>query len=601
MVEIEFSANKLASGCYVAWAYHCVHEYATAVLVETKGTFEFHGPVFASLNMLATSDPANIHHILSRNFSNYPKGLQFRKIFDILGNGIFNVDSELWEIHRKTTMSLMSHAKFQTLLERNISVPTNWPIVGMLPGLIRNAHHVHEYATAVLVETKGTFEFHGPVFANLNMLATSDPANIHHILSRNFSNYPKGPKFREIFDILGNGIFNVDSELWEIHRRTTMSLMNHAKFQFLLQRNVWEVIENGLRPVLDVFAEQGTLFDLQDIFQRFTFDAISKLLLDHDPKSLSIGLPHVPCEKAFNDAVDALMYRHILPEGCWKLQKWLRIGKEKKLSQAWEAFDQFLYPCISRKQEELMDKTIKDEDFDLFTAYIKAFNQWTNRDNNSVQEFLRDTFLNLMFAGRDTTSATLTWFFWLLAKNPLVEKRIREEIQQQLHLKEDETHKLFNIEETRKLVYLHGALCETLRFFPSVAIEHKLPLEFDILPSGHCVSPNAKIVLSFYTMGRMESIWGKDCLEFKPERWISKQGGIKHEPSFKFPAFNAGPRTCLGKEMAFIQMKIVAATIIYNYHIQVEDQIISPSASIIVQMKHGLKVRLIKGVPLMSN
>ncbi|XP_049386838.1 alkane hydroxylase MAH1-like isoform X1 [Solanum stenotomum] len=486
---------------------------------------------------------------------------------------------------------------------KSSSVPTNWPLVGMLPGLIRNVHRVHEFATDVLVETKGTFEFHGPVLANLNMLATSDPANIHHILSKNFSNYPKGVEFRKIFDILGNGIFNVDYELWEIHRKTTMSLMSHAKFQTFLERNLWDIIENGLRPILDTFAEQDTLFDLQDIFQRFTFDAISKLLLDYDPKSLSIDLPHVPCEKAFNDVMDALMYRHILPEGCWKLQKWLRIGKEKQLIQAWEAFDQFLYPCISRKQEELMQKsTIKDEEFTFLNAYIKMYNQWKDGDLGTLQTFLRDTFLNLMLAGRDTTSAALTWFFWLLAKNPLVEKRIREEIQQQLHLKEDENLKCFNGEETRKLVYLHSALCETLRFFPSVAIEHKLPLEFDILPSGHHVSPNTRVVLLFYTMGRMESIWGKDCLEFKPERWISERGGIKHEPSYKFPAFNAGPRTCIGKEMAFIQMKIVAATIIYNYHIQLgEDQIISPNSSIIIQMKHGLKVRLVKRVPLMSN
>ncbi|MCD9559411.1 hypothetical protein HAX54_017340 [Datura stramonium] len=483
------------------------------------------------------------------------------------------------------------------------SVPTNWPLLGMLPGLIRNAHRVHEFVTAFLGEAGGTFEFQGPFFANFDMLITSDPANIHHILSKNFSNYPKGLEFREIFDILGNGIFNVDYELWEIQRKTTMSLMTHPKFQTLLERSMWDTIENGLLPVLDDFVQLGTLFDLQDIFQRFTFDAISKVLLDHDPRSLSSGLPHVPCEKAFNDVVDALLYRHILPKGCWRLQKWLRIGREKKLIQAWEAFDQFLYPCISRKQEELMYKTTKDEDFDIITGYIKAYNQWKNEHNlGNVQEFLRDTFLNLMFAGRDTTSAALTWFFWLLIKNPLVEIKIREEIQQQLHLKEDEILKHFNIEDTRKLVYLHGALCETLRFFPSVSLEHKLPLEFDILPSGHRVSPNAKIVLSFYTMGRMETIWGKDCLEFKPDRWISKQGRVKHEPSFKFPAFNAGPRTCLGKEMAFIQMKLVAAPIIYNYHIQlVEDQIISPSASVIVQMKNGLKVMLTKRVPLHSS
>ncbi|PHT27146.1 hypothetical protein CQW23_33250 [Capsicum baccatum] len=495
---------------------------------------------------------------------------------------------------------------FKNKCTKSSSVPTNWPLVGMLPGIIRNAHRVHEYLTSILLETGYNFEFHGPVFANMNMLFTCDPANIHHILSRNFSNYPKGPEFREIFDILGNGIFNVDSELWEIHRKTTMSLMNHAKFQKLLERNAWDTIVKGLVPILDTFAEQDILFDLQDIFQRFTFDTISKLLLDHDPKSLSINLPHVPCEKAFNDAVDAVLYRHVLPKCYWKLHKWLQVGKEKNLMKACEAFDQFLYPVMSKKHEKLMNNDIKDEDhdFDLLTDYVKAYNQCTNGDNasklSSVQEFLRDTFLNLMFAGRDTTSTTLTCFFWLLAKNPLVEKKIREEIQQQLHLKEDENLKsLFDIEETRKLVYLHGAFCEALRLFPPVAINHKAPAELDVLPSGHRVSPNTKILLSFYTMGRMEALWGKDCLEFKPERWISEQGGIKHEPSYKFPAFNAGPRTCLGKEMTFIQMKRVAATIIYNYQIQiVEAQTISPTATVVIRMTNGLKARVVKRASL---
>lgn len=477
----------------------------------------------------------------------------------------------------------------------------------MLPGLVHNAHRIHAFLTDILLETSSNFEFLGPVFANMDMLFTSDPANIHHILSRNFSNYPKGPEFRKIFDILGNGIFNVDSELWEIHRKTTMPLINHAKFQVLLQRNVWDTIDKGLAPILDTFAKHGTLFDLQDIFQRFTFDAISKLLLDHDPKSLSVNLPHVPCEKAFNDMVDALVYRHVLPESYWKLQKWLRIGREKNLSKAWEAFDQFIYPVVSKKLEKLSNRTNKDEDhdFDLFTDYIKAYNQWTDGDNNSnnlgtLQDFLRDTFLNLMFAGRDTTSTTLTWFFWLLAKNPLVETKIREEIQQQLHLKEGENLEFFNVEESQKLVYLHGAFCEALRLFPPVSIEHKSPVELDVLPSGHRVSPNMKILISVYTMGRMETLWGKDCLEFKPERWITERGVVKHEPSYKFPAFHAGPRTCLGKDMAFIQMKMVAATIIYNYHIQLVEggQSISPTATVVIRMTNGLKVRLVKRVPL---
>ncbi|KAA8523445.1 hypothetical protein F0562_009868 [Nyssa sinensis] len=128
-----------------------------------------------------------------------------------------------------------------------------------------------------------------------------------------------------------------------------------------------------------------------------------------------------------------------------------------------------------------------------------------------------------------------------------VEAKIREEIRTKLHFKKDETWRYFNVEELNKLVYLHGALCEALRLFPPVPIQHKAPLQPDILPSGHRIDSNTKTLLFFYSTGRMESIWGKDCLEFKPERWISENGGIKHVPSFKFAVFNAGPRSCLGE------------------------------------------------------
>ncbi|KAG9141063.1 hypothetical protein Leryth_012641 [Lithospermum erythrorhizon] len=142
-------------------------------------------------------------------------------------------------------------------------------------------------------------------------------------------------------------------------------------------------------------------------------------------------------------------------------------------------------------------------------------------------------------------------------------------------------------------IYLHGAICETLRLFPPVPLQHKAPIEADILPSGHCLKPNTKTVIPFCSMGRMEQIWGEDCLEFKPERWISERGGIKNVPSFKFTAFNAGPRSCLGKEMSFIQMKIVAAAVIYHFKFKVvEGQSILPSTSVVLNMKHGLKVRV---------
>lgn len=119
----------------------------------------------------------------------------------------------------------------------------------------------------------------------------------------------------------------------------------------------------------------------------------------------------------------------------------------------------------------------------------------------------------------ETTRTALTWFFWCLSKNPSVEAKIKEELRRNPAGKEVEKGQiLFNLDELSKLVYLHAALSETLRLFPPVPHETRIPVEPDCLPSGHKVNPNTSIIVSSYAMGRMKSIWGEDCEEFRPER-----------------------------------------------------------------------------------
>ncbi|KAK1418893.1 hypothetical protein QVD17_28043 [Tagetes erecta] len=467
------------------------------------------------------------------------------------------------------------------LLQRK-RLPINWPFLGMTPQVLLSIHRLHNFVTDYLKLNQGTFLLKGPWFTNIDMLFTSHPANVHYILSKNFPNYPKGPDFRTIFDIFGDGIFNSDHELWEFHRKTTnVSLFKHKHFRRLLETTIGNKIEKGLLPVLDRYPE----VDLQDVFQRFTFDVICMLLLDCDPESLSIELPIVACEKAFTGAEEALLWRHFLPERVWKLQRRFGLGKEKKMSEAWKAFDEFIYKCLDRKQKE------DEEPTGLLKSLMNEFSRQsaTSCDSN---KFLRDTILNLMIAGRDTTSTALSWFFYLLTQNPSVENKIRKEIENKIGVRKWKT---LCISELEELVYLHGGICEALRLYPPVALEHKAPVRPDVLPTGHVVDKETRIILSFYSMGRMEDLWGVDCMEFKPERWFSKGGnGIKHEPSYKFPAFHAGPRTCLGKEMGMIQMKMVAIAVICNYHVELEKgHLVCPSDSIILQMKYGLKVRLV--------
>ncbi|GAV75618.1 p450 domain-containing protein [Cephalotus follicularis] len=477
----------------------------------------------------------------------------------------------------------------------NNGLPIKFPIVGMLPELLLNIHRIHDMATEVLEKSQCTYLFTGPWFSNMNQLATVDPPNIHYIMSSNFSNFPKGSEFKEIFDILGDGIFNSDGDIWKNQRRVAGGILNHKRFYKLLVKTTREKLEKGLIPVLDHVSQRGLVVDFQDLFHRFTFDSTCILVAGFDPGCLSIEFPEVLFSKALTDAEEALFYRHVVPKSIWKLQRWLGIGEEKKMSKAWETLDDVITKYISMKRQELRNKNLSDNDEegeDLLTSFMSEDNTLGLKTD---QKFLRDVFLNFMIAGSDTTSAALSWFFWIVAKIPEVENKIIKELKTKRPAKGNENGQLFDIEELNNMAYLHAALCETLRLYPPVPFEHKAPVKPDILPSGHHVFPTTKIIFLLYSMGRMPSIWGKDCLEFKPERWITDRGGIKHEPSYKFLAFNAGPRTCLGKNVAFTQMKVVAASIIHNYRVElVKGHPVVPSVSIILHMKHGLKVRITK-------
>lgn len=485
---------------------------------------------------------------------------------------------------------------FLRCLGKKSKLLRNWPLLGMLPDLLLDLNRLHDRITEVLELNGCTLTLKGPWFTNMDMLATTDPANVLYIFGTNFSNFSKGSDFKEIFDVMGDSIFSSESDLWRKQRRIAQAFINHRRFNRYLAKTGREKVEEGLIPFLEHASKHGLVVDLQDVFKRFTFDASCVFVTGYDPCSLSIEQPSVPFLNALDIMLEAILFRSIMPKKVWKLKRWLGVGIEKKLSRACQTLDDFIARRISMKREELSEETKcnnSEQGVDLLTSYM---NEKEIAGLKFDDKFLRDTILNFIFAGRDTTSLTLTWFFWLVSKNARVEKRIREEIEANIPVEESEAWRVFSeTKDLNKLVYLHGALCETLRLYPPAPLEQRISLRPCNLPSGHRVYPNMNIWFPLYAMGRMTSIWGKDCLEFKPERWISEEGGIKHEPSYKFMAFNTGPRSCLGKEVALTQMKFVATAMIHRYNIQVvEGHCVAPSISISLQMKYGLKVRVTK-------
>ncbi|XVF38379.1 hypothetical protein REPUB_Repub20aG0096600 [Reevesia pubescens] len=149
------------------------------------------------------------------------------------------------------------------------------------------------------------------------------------------------------------------------------------------------------------------------IFACWLWDSIQKLSL--------VSFPEVPSKAAFNDIEDCLMFRYLMPVSLWKLQRWLQIGEEKRLSKALKIADNFLYDCISSKREKLRSRNkVEEDEFDLLTALlVEEKGESLSVSFKISDKFLRDTAFNFMAAGKDTISACMSWFFWLIAKKSI--------------------------------------------------------------------------------------------------------------------------------------------------------------------------------------
>ncbi|CDY21086.1 BnaA08g24390D [Brassica napus] len=135
-------------------------------------------------------------------------------------------------------------------------------------------------------------------------------------------------------------------------------------------------------------------------------------------------------------------------------------------------------------------------------------------------------------------------------------------------------------------------ISETLRLYPPIPMEMKQAIEDDMFPDGTFIRKGSRVYFSIYAMGRMESVWGKDCEEFRPERWI-QAGKFVSDDQYKYVVFNAGPRMCLGKTFAYLQMKMIAASVLLRYSIKVaQDHVVVPRVTTNLYMKYGLKVTI---------
>ncbi|CAN1802354.1 Cytochrome P450 94B3 [Linum perenne] len=431
--------------------------------------------------------------------------------------------------------------------------PPSYPIIGSLFSFYNNRRRLLNWYTDLLsLSPTSTIVLRRP--GTRRTIITANPSNVEHILKTNFPNFPKGQPFTDLLgDLLGRGIFNSDGDLWSSQRKLASHQFTTKCLRDFVFVSLKDQVQNRLLPLLEHAADTCRVVDLQDLFKRFAFDVVCKVSLGTDPCCMDLSGEAPPFVGAFDTAAEISAMRSVAPiSAVWRLKRFFNVGSEKKLREAIELVHSSVEEIVQAKKSK---KEAGGDD--LLSRLLRSEKQYDD-------VLIRDMVISFIMAGRDTTSAAMTWLFWLLSKHADVEESVVEEVNNLVN-GEYETLKEMNM--------LTACLYESMRLYPPVAWDSKHAANDDVLPDGTEVRKGDRVTYFPYGMGRMKKVWGWDRLDFKPERWLEAESSVddgnkvmmKRVSPYKFPVFQAGPRVCLGKEMALIQMKYVVSSVVRRF------------------------------------
>ncbi|KAI0394949.1 cytochrome P450 [Xylariaceae sp. FL0594] len=186
--------------------------------------------------------------------------------------------------------------------------------------------------------------------------------------------------------------------------------------------------------------------------------------------------------------------------------------------------------------------------------------------------------LTQLIAGSDTTSNSSCALLYHVVRTPGVLQKLQAELDAAIPTTTSATKKVPDYETVRNLPYLEAVINETLRIHSTsgIGLPREIPADNNNNNNNSTVAGGVRIldrvfpagtVLSVptYTMHHSRDIWGDDADEFRPERW--DPAVLTQRQRNAFIPFSYGPRSCVGRNVAEMEMKMIAATWARRYDV----------------------------------
>ncbi len=452
-----------------------------------------------------------------------------------------------------------SHAR-QTTAARTFLGPRSYPLIGMLPHMRRGPH---EFFLRSALRFGDIVQLGRP-----DRLLIAHPEGIKHILLDNHHNYIKGRYAARLRMLTGNGLPVSDGEFWLRQRRlmqpafhrqrlSSMAAIINGAIAAMIER--WQPLSTARQP-LDIAIEM----------RRLTQECIVKTMF-----GLDIGVDQADrLGQAFATVTEYINYRSANP---FPLPAGWRTPRNVRFQAAQQLIDQAIYTLIDQRRQGGMDRA------DIITMLLSARDEATGEGMSDQQ--VRDEVRTIFFAGYETTANALGWVWYLLAQNSDVERCLHQELTQVLGGRRPD------FQDLPHLTYTRMVLEEAMRLYPPGWMTWRTAIADDEI-DGCPIPAGAKVVISPYVTHRLPSLW-EDPEIFDPERFSAERSARR--PRCAYLPFGAGPRLCIGSNLAMMEAQLVVASVAQLYQLRnVPGYIMRLNPSITLQPRSGIPMTLVR-------
>lgn len=365
------------------------------------------------------------------------------------------------------------------------------------------------------------------------VLYLADPSDVRHVLQKNHTNYTKQTiQYSSLSLVTGSGLLTSDGDVWRQMRRMLQPAF-HAEMVDEVQRAVVSCVA-GLR---DLVSRRGEVVaTLDELMLELSLHVVGAVLLGR-----SFGSEGKTLVSAVSAALQVVVRRAQQP---LRLPGWMPNASEKRLAESLLAIDTAVDVLVENHRSQ------SDREPSALALLLQA-----RRDGLITDGQVRDEVVTFIVAGHETVAATLTWACLLLAAHPDVQRAVTDEVDAATCLS-GPGRELLDLDLTKAVVD------ECLRLYPPAWAISRRARQPDNL-GGLEIPPGATIITSPYALHRDPDLWA-DPLAFNPERFLEDAP----DRSVYLP-FGAGPRLCIGREMALYEAPLLLASMAREFDIQV--------------------------------